>query len=132
MNNIPTDVPKYKKKSTAKPPKKSKHKHIYEPCLIEAPMQWYLKPHERKRNEPTQLRFSSYCPVCGKTGDVDRERWWTKIEKDTGMFKYLESVYTIEGEREMDPLTRTLPVFKSDNPWTKFVDVGEPTDAGDE
>lgn len=28
------DIPKYRKKSQARPPKKSKHKHLSEPCII--------------------------------------------------------------------------------------------------
>ena len=132
MNSIPDDIPKYKKKSSAKPPQKSKHKHVYEPCLVEAPVEWYLKPHERKSRPVTRLCFRSYCPVCGKTGDVDRERWWTTIEKYNDMFKYLEDVHTEEAERELNSITRTLPVFKADTPWPKFVSVGQATDAGDE
>ena len=51
MNNISSDIPKYRKKSQAKPPAKSDHKHVYEPCLIEELLEWYCKPHERKTNK---------------------------------------------------------------------------------
>lgn len=125
MNNIPSDIPKYRKKSTARPPAKVKHKHVYEPCLLEELMEWYCKPHERKTNK-TRLRFSSYCPICGKVGSMDKDRWWTTIKKTTEMFSYLEPVYTEEAERELNPITRTLPVFYVGDQWRpKFVDIGE-------
>lgn len=127
MNNIPNDIPKYRKKSTAKPPAKAKHKHMYEPCLLEYPVQWSLKPHERELYEngrvKTRLRFSSYCPICGKTGETDYGRWETTFKKHNGVISYLETVLTEEAERELNPATRTLPVFKIDGWREKFVDI---------
>lgn len=41
------DIPKYRKESHARPPKKSKHKHLSEPCIIESPADWWKKEHER-------------------------------------------------------------------------------------
>ena len=40
MKDFTNDIPKYKKKSTASPPAKAKHKHEYVPCLIEHPWAW--------------------------------------------------------------------------------------------
>lgn len=124
MNDIPNDIPKYRKKSTARPPAKAKHKHVYEPCLIEYPLDWWNKPHERKHYIP-YLQFSAYCPVCGKIGEVDRERWFTTVKKHNGICIYLESVYTEEAKRELNPATRTLPVFKVADPFAKFVKIGD-------
>lgn len=113
------------KKSTVKPPKKATHKHIYEPCLFEQLVEWYCKPHERKTNK-TQLRFGSYCPICGKTGATDTNRWWTSVKKHNGAISYYETVPTDEGERELNPMTRTMPVFYVGDEWRpKFVDIGE-------
>jgi hypothetical protein len=123
MNDIPNDIPKYRKKSTASPPAKAKHKHVYEPCLLDEPCEWYLKPHERSGKR--YLRFASYCPICGKTNSGDHERWWTTIKKHNGVTSYIERVHTEEAERELDPTTRTLPVFKVDEWRQKFVDIGE-------
>lgn len=120
--DITNDIPKYKKKSQAKPPKKAKHKHVYGPCLIESPLDWWNKPHERKKYVP-YLRFASYCPICGKTGEQDHDRWWTSVKKYSNSGSYIETVHTEEAERELNPATRTLPVFKSDYPWSKFVDI---------
>ena len=64
-NNFNNDIPKYRKKSTAKPPAKAKHKHEYVPCLIEHPWAWWGKPHEREQSKRV-LSFRSYCPICGK------------------------------------------------------------------
>lgn len=125
MNEFTNDIPKYRKKSTASPPTKSKHKHVYEPCLLEVPLDWWHdKPHERKSNK-TDLEFSSYCPVCGKRSYCDTDRWFTRVERFNGSFRYLKSVLTEEAERELNPATRTLPVFKADSPFVKFVEVVE-------
>ena len=124
MNDIFNDIPKYRKKSTKKPPVKAKHKHVYEPCLFEIPHEWYCKPHERKSNA-TFLVFRSYCPICGKTSGCDRERWFTRVKRFNGVIHYLESVHTEEAERELNPVTRTLPVFKVADQFAKFVDIFE-------
>ena len=123
--SIPDDIPKYRKKSTAKSPAKADHKHVYEPCLLEQLELWYCKPHERQSNK-TLLKFSSYCPICGKVGEADRDRWWTTVKKNNGMFSYLEKVRTEEAERELNPATRTLPVFYIGDEWNpKYVKIEE-------
>ena len=116
----------YKKKSDAAPPKKSKHKHIYEPCLISRPAEWYLKDHLRSGER--KLEFRLYCPICGKLDYLDdkhRARFYTRVQRQTATFRYLETVLTAEGEREMNPETRTLPYFEIDDPFEKFVDIGK-------
>lgn len=122
MNDFTNDIPKYRKKSTARPPAKAKHKHVYEACFVEYPLDWWSKLHERKRYVP-HLAFSSYCPICGKIGDVDRDRWFTAVKKYFGDGSHIESVKTEEAERELNPTTRTLPVFKIADPFVKFVDI---------
>lgn len=124
MNNIPNDIPKYRKKSTARPPAKAKHKHVYTACLLEYPTDWWNKPHERKRYVP-HLQFASYCPECGKISEHDRKRWFVTVEKtfENGR-KYYESVFTEEAKRELNPSTRTLPLFKVGGPFTRTVEIG--------
>lgn len=125
MIDIPNDIPKYHKKSQARPPAKAKHKHVYEPCLFEQLLEWHLKPHERKDNK-TWLKFGSYCPICGKVGETDCDRWRTTVKKCDGERSYVESVRTEEAERELNPATRTLPVFYIGDEWRpKFVDLEE-------
>ena len=129
MQDFTNDIPKYRKKSTAKPPAKSKHKHVYEPCLFEYPAHWYMKSHEHMMYErghiKKSLRFGSYCPICGKTGEIDLKRWWTSVKKHDGIHSYIESIYTEEAERELNPVTRTLPVFSIDSWSAKFVDISK-------
>lgn len=117
------DIPKYKKKSQKKPPKKADHRHLREPCIIEIPADWFNKPHER--NGKTNPHFYAYCPICGKVTGYNpcKERWWTREERYNGVFHFYETVYTEEGRREIDPATRTLPTFKSDDIFPKFVDL---------
>ena len=45
MQNYDDEYVKYKKKSSATPPKKSKHKHHYEDCLFDTPSSRYDKVH---------------------------------------------------------------------------------------
>lgn len=117
------DIPKFRKKSQKTPPKKAKHSHLREPCIIEMPSDWYKKPHERS-GEMTS-HFYAYCPICGKvTGyNPDKERWWTRVERCNGSFHYLETVPSAEGEKELNPATRTLPTFRVDDIFPKFVNL---------
>lgn len=116
------EVAPYKKKSQSKPPKKSKHKHLCEPCIISYPMDWWTKEHLRsnKRNDTIGV----YCPICGKIGDIkDRSRWYTNDTVFIGNMRFTESVLTEDGKREMNPETRTLPYFEVDDPFDKFVSI---------
>ena len=57
---------------------------------------------------------------------MDKDRWWTTVRKTNDMFSYLESVHTAEAERELNPMTRTLPVFNVGDQWRpKFVKIEE-------
>ena len=114
------DIPKYRKKSTAKPPKKSKHKHLCEYCILEYPEDWWNKDTGKKRKMWPHIGV--YCPICGKIGSVTDKERWHKLEKRTNEFHtYYESVHTEEYERELNPRTRTLPTFSVDDPFAKFV-----------
>lgn len=119
--NFTDDIPKYKKKSQKKPPKKADHKHLCEPCIIIRPADWYKKEHERSGE--TRPEFHGYCPICGKITAFrpDRDRWYTTVKRNNGVFSYLETVLTEEGTRELDPATRTLPTFEADDYFVKNV-----------
>ena len=117
------EVPKYKKKSKKKSTKKSKHKHLTEPCIFSYPADWWTKGHLRSPNR--QETIGSYCPICGKIGDLkDRSKWYEKETVFIGNYQMTESVLTKEGKREMNLSTRTLPCFEIDDPFAKFVDIG--------
>jgi hypothetical protein len=81
-------------------------------------MRQKLKPH-----------IGAYCPICGKVGTVQDPDRWRRLEKHTNEFHtYYASVNTEEYERELDPITRTLPTFTVDGPFAKFVNL---TDEGE-
>jgi hypothetical protein len=122
------EITPYKKKSTTKPPKKAKHKHLCEPCVISYPRDWHQKQH--LRGGERKLAIDSYCHTCGKImGLKDRERWY-KHEVLKG-FSYC-SVETEECLRELNPETRTIPLFEIDDPFAKFVPLEESEGALDE
>ena len=115
------DIPKYKKKSNKKPPKKAKHKHLCEPCVVEYPEDWYLKEH--LRSGKTKSFIYGYCPICGKitTNLPHEEQWYERVEVSDDGLIYWTTVPTDECMKELDPLTRTLPTFKTDDCFIKNV-----------
>ena len=119
--NFIDDVPKYKKKSQKKPPKKANHKHQFKTCIIEIPLDWHKKPHER--NGEMTPHLYEYCFICGKVGryEPDYEKFWTREKRFNGVFNYYETVPTEEGTIELNPATRTLPTFRVDDIFPKFV-----------
>ena len=118
------DIMPYKKKSTAKAPKKAKHKHVCEPCVLSYSAEWWTKEH--LRNGKMKDTIGAYCPICGKIGDVkDRSVWYTKDTVFIGNMQFSESVLTEEGKKQMDPKTRTLPTFVVESPFDKFVNLNE-------
>lgn len=121
MNEIIDEVPRYRKRSQKKPPKKSDHKHVFEPCVVEYPQDWYVKEHLRSGEKKAAI--SSYCPICGKIGSIDIERWWTRETIMFGNYACFQSIPTEEAELELNPETRTLPTFTCDNFFQKFVDI---------
>lgn len=122
--DIQDDIPRYRKKSTSKPPKKSKHKHLREPCIIEYPENWHTKEHLCGDGRHTSI--GTYCPICGKIGDItDWERWYQKEPVHVGIYILAQHAPTNEGKRELDPETRTLPTFFVDSPFAKFVELNK-------
>lgn len=123
MDRLYDDVPRYRKKSPRKPPQKAKHRHVFEPCVVSYPSEWWKKEHER--SDERTVEISAYCPICGKIGDIDRNRWW-----ETPATPWLSTcgfanrvIPTDECERELNPATRTLPTFSLSAPFQKYVEV---------
>lgn len=112
----------YKKKSQAKPPKKSKHKHLYEPCVLEFYGFRFSQENGVVYDRPTAV-FGRYCPVCGKLGGsepIEESRWYRR----GCVWKWITHDLTEEGARELNPDTRTLPTFWVDDPYfSKYVEV---------
>lgn len=118
---IDEDIAPYKKKSKAKPPKKYKHKHTYEPCVVEFPAEWYLKEHIRNREYKSEI--NSYCTICGKIGGmIDEERWYRDERVYHNIFgSVLKSMPTTECEKELNKDTRTLTTFLLNDPFQKNI-----------
>ena len=124
MSNIydENDVPKYRKASQARPPKKSKHKHLAEPCVLAYPVDWHKKEHER--SSELHLTIEYHCPICGKLmGLRERERWYTHEPIKGLPFHVSATVETEECLKEFNPETRTIPYFEVDDPFAKFVNL---------
>ena len=114
------DVIPYKKKSKTKPPKKAKHKHIYEPCVLEFNDVRFDKERGFVYDRPG-VRISAYCPVCGKLGPIENMERWYEHASVGGTFIV---GMTEECERELNQETRTLPTFWVDDQYfQKFVEV---------
>jgi len=107
-----------------KKPKKANHKHHYEYCVFET-----IKEHGRL--DPahgfmptTELTIGTYCPVCGKIGDLcvyGEERWY---KQDAASHHYSRmNEPTTECLNELDPQTRTLPFFRIEDFWQKEVQL---------
>lgn len=96
---------KYRKKSQRRPPKKSKHKHDYQPCLFRSPIDDFDIALGRY---PVRKIFrGTYCFKCGKVGE------WNFLDYLTG-----------KGITEEEVLT--LPLFDMDSVFAaKFVDLKE-------
>lgn len=118
------DITRHRKKAQHKTPKKSKHKHIFEPCILEQPIDWYKKEHERSGEKCSRIGY--YCHICGKLGDFqEKERWYQCKLVDYLLFNTYSNEPTEECERELNPLTRTLPTFFVEDYFQKFVEVKE-------
>ena len=96
---------KYRKKSRHRPPKKSKHKHDYQPCVMRAPVPSFDKVHGMV--PIYKLVKASYCTICGKIEDYD----FVNLIIETGI-------------KEEEILT--LPTFTVEDLFlAKYVNLGE-------
>lgn len=96
---------KYRKKSQHQPPKKSKHKHDYQPCLFRSPINDF--DIEKGRYPVHKIFRGTYCSKCGKVGE------WNFSDY-------------IAGKKITEEEVLTLPLFDVDSVFiTKFVDLEE-------
>lgn len=129
MQNYDDDYVKHKKKSSAKPPQKSKHKHYYEDCLFDTPSCRLDNAHGFVYDY-RKLVFGHYCPVCGKIGYGDTSKWFDLVRGLGGSSVLAPIGFHTEpneaAKRELDPETRTLPVFTLKEMFgQKYVDLDE-------
>lgn len=101
---------KYRKKSQHRPPKKSKHKHDYQPCLFHSPIDDF--DIAVGRSSVRKIFRGTYCSKCGKVGE------WNYSDYLTGK--------KITEEEEL-----TLPLFDVNSVFApKFVDLKENKNEG--
>ena len=123
------DVPKHKKKSKKKPPKKAKHKHEYVPCVLWRNSLVLDKAHGfQYTGEPSKV-IGTYCPICGKIGDHYDWSWMIEIEdpayENHPNIKRRFYDWNDEAKKQFDEDTRTIPIFKTAEWFQKFVDLEE-------
>ena len=110
------DIPKYRKKSQKKPPKKANHKHEWANCVYETATIGYSK--EKGFYRTTELTVGTYCHICGKIGDIADRRY--KINTSP-YSKFLTYEWSEDAKKEFDPSTRTMPFFEINQFKDKFV-----------
>lgn len=110
------EIPKYRKKSQKKPPKKANHKHEWANCVYETTTIAYSR--EKGFYKTTELNIGTYCPMCGKIGVVDD----CNFKVNTSPYsKFLTYEWSEAAQKEFNPTTRTMPFFKIDQFKDKFV-----------
>lgn len=109
MINIPDDIPKYKKKSTRHPPKKSRHKHTYEDCLLNV-------EYEMGGILYDSVFLSEYCAICGKIGN--RRVLETTKETSNGYSRLLNKDEILEKYKHLE-------IFEIDDFCDKYVTLSK-------
>ena len=119
------DIPRYRKKSHKKPPKKSNHKHEFVPCVfIEKYHKYYYVSPSPQHEQRDVYTIGRYCHICGKvgyTGDLEEDGWTV----NTAQRPWICHEWSDKAKREFDPKTRTLPCFEITDMFQKFVDMNE-------
>lgn len=102
-----------------KKPKKSKHKHIYEPCVYQLSVKQGIYDTVKEFAPDIVNTIGSYCPICGKVGTIylREEPWYTDIGIVPGKSP------TERALREFKSETRTLPCFELADLWQKEVEL---------
>lgn len=110
------EIPKYKKKSQKKPPKKANHKHEWADCVYETDTIGYSR--EKGFYKTTELNIGTYCPVCGKIGSLYNQAY---RENTSTVPRFYHMKWSKKALKEFDPKTRTLPFFRINQFKDKFV-----------
>ena len=113
ITDVADEVPRYRGKRRVVTPKKHNHKHDFQPCLFN---ELFHKKFTASHGfvADSQLAFGEYCVTCGKIAhSYNTNRWLitVRVETENGGIRAYKQEYTSEALRELDPATRTLPVF---------------------
>lgn len=92
-NEVPKHIKK-KKSSVSKSKMKSKHRHIYEDCLL---LEDNIRPHK-----------STYCKICGKVGEV---KFFETEKTDYGAYRMLNSEEVFEKYKSL-PQIHVKDIFQ--------------------
>lgn len=112
MVNIPSDEPRYRKRSKKRGDPRAKHKHEYKNCVFQYPSIRFDKAHGLV-NDAVKQSIGTFCPVCGKVGSVIDSSWLIEIRGYVG----LEVRWNDAALSEFNEKTRTLPFFVLDEEW---------------
>ena len=118
-----SDVPKYRKKSKKSSPKKSNHEHEYEFCVFE--YEGFSLSDTLGIQNVMEHSIGTYCRICGKIGDIQtRDSKWVS---DSSVYNRGVAVgykYNDDSLVQLNPETRTLPLFSIGNMWkVKYVNL---------
>lgn len=101
--NIDTEVPKYRKKSTAKGQPRSNHKHMYETVLLirhhTVPDINTGKQIEKETRFPTKI-----CTICGRIKETDtNQKWYINVGHKDHKWAYFT--------KELSEASLELPIW---------------------
>lgn len=114
------EAPKYRKSkdsNVSKISKKSKHKHLYEECLIRYDFSVMDKP-------TTHTSLCSYCTICGKIGErfkEDKSIVSDYTRKSTIFGKTYDSY--ISSDELYEKYKDKLPIFKLNDMFDHYVNL---------
>lgn len=114
MINIPDDIPKHRKKSSRRPPKKSKHKHIYKNCLLSYKMSIGYSTGE---SIVDCVYLSEYCTICGKT----RRKRMLEVTDEIKDARLLSADEILEKYKHLEK-------FEINGPFDKYVTLNNEAD----
>lgn len=120
MNDF-EEISVYKKKkasNVSKSKKKSNHKHDYQECLIEYPLENYLKNDQFK--EKVSVCNATYCKICGKLNDSKFHNAIKEWNESLNHFVYRSLTNEERKEQYKD-----LPYFKIKTPFQDYIPISE-------
>lgn len=113
---VENEIPKYKKKARKHTPKKANHEHEYAFCVYE--YEGFALGEASGMYKTLEKSIGTYCRICGKIGDVHtRDPKWVLNSAVFNRGVAVGYKYNDEALAQMNPDTRTLPLFSIGNMW---------------
>lgn len=114
------DVPRYKKKAKRKTRPKANHKHEFVNCVFEYNEIELDQAHGFVQKP--ELSIGMYCPVCGKIGTMIDRAYTNDINFWPSKQDFRTKFWNDDARREFDENTRTLPFFRIDKFFAKYIE----------